>query len=227
MKKIFKSYIPFLWLQFLMIMNFVSAQTSDFKPINTTQIKSGDLIFVGAIDEGLSGAIKTATLQTSLYNYDHVGLIERSNDSIYVLHAAPTGGSQRESLTQFYQARKKDANEIVLYRLKNQYKKSIPDAIQQAKKMLGKPYNWEYILNEETYYCSDYVERAFRKDAIFEMIPMNFKNKSTGTFDQFWIDFYSQRNLAIPQDEPGTNPNQLSNSPKLKPVGLLKLNQTN
>ncbi len=72
---------------------------------------------------------------------------------------------------------------IVIYRLKNEYQSTIPHAIEKAKTMLGKPYNWLYLLNDDELYCSDFVERAFRDDnKVFELIPMNFKNKETGYY---------------------------------------------
>ncbi len=48
---------------------------------------------------------------------------------------------------------------------------------------------------------------------------MNFKNKETGIIDDFWIDFYRKKGKKVPQDEPGTNPNQLATSKKLIKVG--------
>jgi len=189
--------------------------------VKIKDIKNGDLIFVGAQTEELSGAISRVTQLSETKNYDHVGLIELTNDSIFVLHAAPFGGSQREEINHFYHSQTEKNNKIVVYRLKKKFQNSIPNAIITAKSMLGKDYNWEYILNDETLYCSDYIEKAFRKDSIFELIPMNFKNPKTGIIDKFWIDFYAKKNLAVPQDAPGTNPNQLAESNKLIEIGPL------
>jgi hypothetical protein len=110
---------------------------------------------------------------------------------------------------------------MVIYQLKHEYQNTIESAVTKAKTMLGKPYNQTYVLNEESYYCSDFVERAFRESAVFKHIPMNFKNPKTGKIDNFWIDFYKKQNLEVPQDKPGTNPNQLSDSEKLKRIGIL------
>ena len=192
-------------------------------PISYTHLRNGDLIFVGAENEGLSGAIKRSTSNYASYNFDHIGIIEKTNDSLFVLHAAPKDGSQREELRLFYKNQGKEENSIIIYRLKKDYQHSIPKAIETAKTMLGKPYNWKYILNEDEYYCSDFVERAFRKDSIFEHIPMNFKNLETGKIDNFWIELYEKMNTTVPQDLPGTNPNQLSSSPKLELHGSLEL----
>ncbi|WP_322970916.1 YiiX/YebB-like N1pC/P60 family cysteine hydrolase [Faecalibacter sp. LW9] len=225
MKKIFNSLPLIVTHLFLFFLTSCTIQKTSSPPhlISPSVLKNGDLIFVGALDEGLSGAIKRATILEGSYNYDHVGIVERTTNGIYVLHAAPKGGSQREELNQFYTLRKTEQNSIIVYRLKKNYTFAIPHAITQASTMLGKPYNWTYILNENEYYCSDFVERAFRKDQIFEHIPMNFKNKSSGEIDTYWIEFYTNLNQSVPQGYPGTNPNQLSQSSKLEMVGSLEL----
>lgn len=189
--------------------------------VSLNEVENGDLIFVGTTNDGLSGAINRVTQIKNHRNYDHVGIIEKSNDSIFVLHAAPKGGSQREEIHQFYKNQKNDTNSIVIFRLVSQYQFAIPKAILKAKKMLGKPYNWSYILNDNEYYCSDFVERAFRKDSIFNLIPMNFINPVTKKIDDFWVEYYKNRNLDVPQDQPGTNPNQLAESDKLIEFGPL------
>ena len=196
---------------------------SEKEIISLKNIKNGDLIFVGAQTEELSGAISRVTKISEKTNFDHVGLIEKTSDSIFVLHAAPMGGSQREEIHHFYTSQTEKKNKIVIYRLQKEYQATIPNAITKAKTMLGKPYNWLYILNDDELYCSDFVERAFRNDKVFKLIPMNFKNKETGIIDDFWIDFYKKKGKEVPQDEPGTNPNQLASSEKLTRFGELEL----
>ena len=224
MKKIFVLF-PIFLLLFTLTMNSCTQTKSITKKeiISLKNIQNGDLIFVGAQTEELSGAINRVTKINDETNFDHVGLIEKTADSIFVLHAAPMGGSQREEIHHFYTSQSEKKNKIVIYRLKNEYQSTISHATTKAKTMLGKPYNWLYILNDDELYCSDFIERAFRDDKVFELIPMNFKNKETGIIDNFWIDFYRKKGKEVPQDEAGTNPNQLATSDKLIKVGELKL----
>ena len=224
MKKIFVLF-PIFLLLFTLTMNSCTQTKSitEKEIISLKNIQNGDLIFVGAQTEELSGAINRVTKINDETNFDHVGLIEKTADSIFVLHAAPMGGSQREEIHHFYTSQSEKNNKIVIYRLQKEYQSTISHAIKKAKTMLGKPYNWLYILNDDELYCSDFVERAFRDDKVFELIPMNFKNKETGIIDNFWIDFYRKKGKEVPQDEPGTNPNQLATSDKLIKVGELNL----
>ncbi|MBF0596595.1 hypothetical protein IM532_03840 [Faecalibacter sp. WQ 117] len=194
------------------------------KVISITDLKNGDLIFIRSREENLSGAINRVTQISKQRNYDHVGLVEKNYDSIFILHSAPEGGSQRESIRTLYLSATQNKRYIDVYRLKNEFSYSIPDAIINAKLMVGKPYNWTYILNNESFYCSDFIERAFRGNSIFQHIPMNFTNINTGQFDSFWIEFYQKLNLEIPQNQPGTNPNQLAESEKIVQIGTLYIN---
>ena len=224
MKKIFVLFPIFLLLFTLTMNSCTKAKILKEKhSISLQNIQNGDLIFVGAQTEELSGAINRVTKINDETNFDHVGLIEKTDDSIFVLHAAPMGGSQREEIHHFYISQTEKNNKIVIYRLKNEYQYTIPHAIEKAKTMLGKPYNWLYILNDDELYCSDFIERAFRDDNVFELIPMNFKNKGTGIIDDFWIDFYRKKGKDVPQNEPGTNPNQLATSEKLVRIGEITL----
>lgn len=191
--------------------------------IDANKLQNGDLIFVEAKQANLSGAINRVTQKSETEKFDHIGLVEVSPEGIFVLHASPQLGSNRQTLEDFCLENESNGQKMVVYRLKSPYQKAINPAVEKAKTMLGKPYNWTYILNDSTYYCSDFVERAFRENAIFEHIPMNFKNPQTQQIDDFWIDFYKKLNVEVPQDQPGTNPNQLAGSEKLERKGVLDI----
>lgn len=194
------------------------------REIAFSSLQIGDLIFVEARQENLSGAINRVTQTSEHENFDHIGILEILDEGMFVLHASPKLGSVRQPFQEFYQSNLKNQQNMVVYRLRKEFGNAVPSAIGKAKTMLGKPYNSTYVLNEEQYYCSDLIERAFRSHGIFEHIPMNFKNPKTGEIDDFWKSFYKNFGIAVPQDEPGTNPNQLAASAKLKRLGKLNEN---
>ncbi len=185
-------------------------------------LKNGDLLFVTAKESGLSGAINNVTQKQQNASFDHIGIVEKNGEGIVVLHAAPKGGSQKQDLKGFIKDQSDDGQKVVVYRLKPQYRHAIPGAIAKANSLLGKPYNFNYILDENSYYCSDFVERAFRKDQIFKLEPMTFIDPKTGTTNSFWEEFYHRKNLKVPEGEPGCNPNGLAASDKLERVMELK-----
>ncbi|KAA8733347.1 hypothetical protein F4V57_08875 [Acinetobacter qingfengensis] len=185
------------------------------------ELQNGDLVFVTTNHQGISAAIDSATHQGQTLSFDHVGLVSTQGHQFSILHA-DEAGSRSENISIFLSRNQQRGKQVYVYRLKPEYQSSIAQAINTAKTMLGKPYNFSYILDDQRYYCSDFVERAFRKDQIFHLQPMNFKNLKTGKIDDYWIQLYARQGLDVPQDQPGTNPNDLSKSEKLQPIGRLK-----
>ncbi|MFN1216612.1 YiiX/YebB-like N1pC/P60 family cysteine hydrolase [Chryseobacterium kwangjuense] len=184
-------------------------------------LKNGDLLFVTAKETGLSGAINNVTQKEKEASFDHIGIVETKNNHWYVLHAAPKGGSQKQKLENFLKDQSDDGQKVIIYRLKPEYQKSVPAALKKAESMLGKSYNFNYILDENSYYCSDYIERAFRESSIFKLESMTFIDPETGKTNEFWTEFYKKKNLEVPEGQPGCNPNGLAASDKLERVGGL------
>ncbi|MDO4729102.1 MAG: YiiX/YebB-like N1pC/P60 family cysteine hydrolase [Bacteroidota bacterium] len=208
MKKIFVVYVLVYFL----------LGCSSTKTIKQNQLKQADLLFVVAKNQDISAAINRVTKQAEDDNFDHVVLVEHTSEGVYVLHASSKKGTIRESLQEFLVG--VQGQRVVVYRVRgfqdeNQQKK----VIDKAHSMLGLPYNFSYVLDDECLYCSDFIERCFREFAVFEHIPMNFKNPKTGQIDDFWKEFYEKYQIDVPQDKPGTNPNQLSRSEKLEKIG--------
>lgn len=201
---------------------FILILMSGCKNSVVSDLKNGDLLFVTAKETGLSGAINNVTQKQKTASFDHIGILEKDGNQFFVLHAAPKGGSQKQNLKDFLKDQANDGQRVVLYRLKTEYQNTIPTAIQKAESMLGKPYNFNYILDENAYYCSDFIERAFRKDHIFKLEPMTFIDPKTGETNEFWEQFYQKKNLKVPEGELGCNPNGLAASDKLERIKELK-----
>lgn len=181
-----------------------------------SDLKSGDLLFVTAKETGLSGAINNVTQKQKNASFDHIGILEKQGKSFFVLHAAPKGGSQKQSLQEFLKDQANDGQKVVVYRIKPEFQNTIPKAIEKANVMIGKPYNFNYILDENSYYCSDFIERSFRDDRIFKLEPMTFIDPKTGKTNTFWEEFYQKKNLKVPEGELGCNPNGLAASEKIE-----------
>lgn len=186
-------------------------------------IKNGDFIFIEAETKKLSGAISRVTKdEKSIISFDHIAMIETDGKNYFVLEATTGKGSHRENLKTYLKRHKKENRILHIYRLKKEYLPCLDDAILTAKTMLGKPYNYTYTPNENEYYCSDFIERAFRNCSIFDLQPMTFINPETGKTDEYWLQHYQQLNAKIPEGELGCNPNGMSKSDKIYKIGTLK-----
>ncbi|HEY3371026.1 MAG TPA: YiiX/YebB-like N1pC/P60 family cysteine hydrolase [Prolixibacteraceae bacterium] len=181
-------------------------------------LHSGDLLFRGANSEHISEAIDKVTQTSAETHFSHVGLVEVLDSGIFVLHASPEGGTCEVPINVFLHP-KDDSVTVVAYRLKDQWQAAIPEAIRKARQMLGKPYNFSYIMTDTAHYCSEFVYLAFAEDSVFELNPMTFKDPKTHDFFPTWVDYYKKMGIEIPEGILGCNPNGLAASNKLERLG--------
>jgi len=218
MKRIIKN--KFLLTNVLLCISLLIA--SGCTSFKNSGLNNGDLLFVTAKDSGLSGAINNVTQKEKNASFDHIGIVEKEGGNYFVLHASPEGGSNKQKLKGFIKDQKNEGQKIIVYRLKPEFQNTIPDAITKGNSMLGKPYNFNYILSEDSYYCSDFIERIFRKDHIFIIEPMTFIDPKTNKINAFWQNFYDKKHLKVPEGELGCNPNGLAASSKIERIKELK-----
>lgn len=183
-------------------------------------LQTGDLLFQQS-GSSLSDAIDKVTQTGAETHFSHVGLVETAGDGeVFVLHAAPRGGTCRVRLAEFMKA-EGDSLETVAYRLREPFAKAIPAALAVARQMLGKPYNFTYQLSDTAHYCSEFIYKAFASDSIFSLNPMTFKDPATGDFYPTWVDYYAKLGVEIPEGEPGCNPNGMAASDRLECLGVI------
>jgi hypothetical protein len=190
------------------------------------QLRTGDLLFCNSTSGELSKAIDQATQTGKATHFDHVGVVEIQDDTVWVLHAAPKKGVCRETIGQFLTSEKGKII-VTAYRLKDNYLKAIPAAMIKAHSLLGEPYKCSYILKDRGYYCSEYIYKIFSADSIFTLNPMTFKDPKTSQLLSGWVDHYQKLGIPIPEGEPGCNPNGMAGSEKIYIVGIVKFIRKN
>ena len=158
-------------------------------------LETGDLIFVSENTE------MGQAIQASTGNYSHVAIF--LDDSIY--HATVEGGVLAQSPEDFFEAEK-------AYDLYRYPKIDLKEVKKRAENLLGTPYNASFYPDGDGYYCSQFIAELL---PIFETIPMKFGDKEQ-EISPFWLDYYRGLGLAVPLDQPGTNPSQLAQSPQLQ-----------
>ena len=189
-------------------------------------IKTGDLLFVGipgdySLDESeMDGAISASTGTTSL-NLIHVAILEVGKDTTWIIDATIKHGVDRHPIdTMFKEFTLKDGSQptYIVKRLKDSRKAA--QYVENAKKFIGRPYDVWFSPDNEAMYCSELVRDSYRTpdgDYLFDAKPMNFKNAS-GEFPVYWQQLFALIGQEIPQDIPGTNPQDMSEAIVLKTV---------
>lgn len=158
-------------------------------------LESGDLIFVRDHTE------MGQAIQASTGNYSHMAIFLDGK----VYHATVEGGVLAQSSEDFFEAVKG----YDLYRYTEIDDKEVK---KRAETLLGAPYNASFYPNGDGFYCSQFIAELL---PIFETIPMKFGEDNQEISD-FWRDYYKELGLAVPLNQPGTNPSQLAQSPRLQ-----------
>ena len=157
-------------------------------------LENGDLIFVkDSSDIGKA-------IQESTGNYSHVAIFLDG----FIYHATTEGGVIVQSPEDFFEVEK-------VYDLYHYPKIDHKEVKKQAESLLGSPYNSSFYPDGDGYYCSQFIAELL---PIFETIPMKF-GSDTQEISDFWSEYYRELGLAVPLNQPGTNPSHLATSPLL------------
>ena len=158
-------------------------------------LENGDLIFVKD-DSNIGQAI-----QESTGHYSHVAIF--LDEKVY--HATVEGGVLAQSPEVFFEAGK-------VYDRYHYEQIDCAEVKKRAESLLGAPYNASFYPDGDGFYCSQFVAEIL---PIFETIPMKFGDEEE-EISPFWLNYYRALGLAVPLDQPGTNPSQLAQSPHLQ-----------
>jgi hypothetical protein len=174
------------------------------------------MLFVAKVDTDFESAIVGVTQTKNQVQFSHVGLINNTDSGIYIIEVIKNGVVYTP-IDNFFTENGKENS--FLARLLPIYESYIYDAVKFAYEQLGKEYDYAFDLENDKYYCSEWIYFAFatssQDPAFFELTPMTFKNFDTQDFLPFWIDYYKQLNVPIPEGKLGLNPNGMSLSNKL------------
>lgn len=181
-------------------------------------LKSGDFLFLIASNEGLGQAIHVVTKGDSVRNYSHQGLLQIDGIDTFVWHSAPGKGVVRESIRAFQTDDKGQLREMHVYRMPDTMSKQLPVIWKRARVLLGKPYNDTYIMEDDGFYCSEFVYALYSTYGIFELKPMTFTDEKTGQIPESWMTHYQKLGIQIPEGKQGCNPNGMAGSPYLTRV---------
>ena len=190
------------------------------------QLQKGDFLFQDLDSSPLCEAIELVTSGYKNANLSHVAIVVETKDSsnintkyeehIRVLEAIPN--KVKTTRLDSFLSRSLDKNKnpkVIVGRLKAEYNHIIKDAISYLQKKINEKYDEAFLINNGSYYCSELIYEAFKKDNIFELQPMNFLDPQTNQPLEIWKEYYSKIGIHIPQGDPGINPGSMSLSKKI------------
>ena len=189
-------------------------------------LKNGDLVFVGlpvgyiAETGSIDEAIASATAKDGALNLIHVAIAEVKADSVWIIDATIAHGVDRHPLDTFltdFTLPDGSYPEFIIKRVKGV---DADAAVEMAKTFCGRAYDIHFLPDNEDLYCSELVQKSYL-DAdgapVFESAPMNFKAPD-GTMPPYWEWLFGLLGMEVPQDLPGTNPQQMSEAACLADV---------
>ena len=196
-----------------------------FSACSHQAFRTGDLVFIGIPAEfnaetgSMDEAIVAATGRGSL-NIIHAAILEMATEGPMIIDATLKYGVDRHPLdtmlAQFNLGSEAQATYIVK-RLKKGFK---PEFIDAAKAFCGRGYDLYFLPDNEELYCTELIQRCYTAPdglSYFPSQPMNFKNKD-GEFPHYWHWLFGLLGMDIPQGLPGTNPQDMMDSPALVQV---------
>ena len=183
------------------------------------ELKEGDLLFQDLDSSPLCDAIELVTTGYNEANFSHIGLIVLVNDTLKVLEAIPPKVMLTNLDDFLNRSFDKDGNpKVIVGRLKDKYLHSVEEAVSYSKSKLNIEYDEVFLMNNNSYYCSELIYEAFLNDSIFELQPMTFLHPISNDTLQTWKDYYKEIEVEIPQNKMGINPGIMSLSNKIKMV---------
>ena len=197
------------------------------------QLQKGDFLFQDLDSSPLCDAIELVTPGYKGANFSHIGMVVELGDPycinpdynyidhVRILEAFPT--RVRTIRIDSFLNRFLDNNgnpKVIVGRLKSQYRYAIQNAISFSKSKIGMNYDDVFIINNNSYYCSELIYEAFAKDSIFQLQTMTFLHPDNGDTLQTWIDYYLGLEVEIPHNKLGVNPGVMSLSDKIEIVHI-------
>jgi len=185
------------------------------------ELQAGDLLFQDLEGSSLSDAIEEVTAEEKAMSFSHVGIaIQMDDKGLMILEAI--GDRVQVNELDLFLTRSLNTDrmpKVLVARLKDQHKYRIKEALTYGEKLIGMPYDHMYLMSDSSYYCSELIYEMFKHSGdgseLFSLNPMTFKDAKTGTFHPVWIEYYKKLGVAIPEGQPGCNPNGMSESKEI------------
>ena len=170
----------------------------------------GDLVFRVNGETAFGGAVGSVVRGWGDLPVYHVGIYEGAG----MVWEAGQAGVRRCPLAGW-------TGKLLAGRLDPAVQNRVPDlagrVLAWVRLQEGLPYNDTFLATKKAFYCSELVVDAFRASGlpVFKETPLSFRDPSTGLLVDYWVRYYADRGLEIPEGQAGSHPAHLSLSPEL------------
>lgn len=190
----------------------------DYGAVDRSTLKAGDILFQDLDCGDACDAIEKVTVGFNGLDFSHCGIVAEVDGSLQVVEAY--GSVHATSIDSFFN-RSKDKHgnaKVIAGRIKDSTLATQAAII--STNYIGKPYDKEFKLNDDKYYCSELVYECYKaannNQAYFPLNKMTFKEPDSTAFIPFWINYYEDLGVPIPEGELGINPGAISRSKQLE-----------
>ena len=195
--------------------NYIDFFLKEYNPVE------GDIIFQDLDSSPLCSAIEEVTPGIFNQNFSHVGLIIRIENKFKIIESF-SNGVKIIDIRDFLIRSITDSGvpKITIARIHKEFQKKHPNliskAIKKSKDFLDTPYDEKFLLNNNSFYCSEFIYEIFSQDFdFFNLNKMTFKNKD-GIYLKIWVDYFKQLKMKIPEQKKGINPGIMTLNKNLK-----------
>ncbi|MBQ4376317.1 MAG: hypothetical protein II793_01310 [Bacteroidales bacterium] len=205
--------------------------TADTTTAQTTDMpcQTGDLLFVSLpLSYGLGLSADSVDIVMSQIDAPtqciHVAIIERQEDSIFIIDATAKRGVARYPLADFladFTLPNGGLPILQLMRLKDN--SEAEHFIANAKQYIGQPYDTDFTLGNNAQYCSELVRNSFvttAGDTLFPTLPIDF-TEGRETLSRYWGELFALLKCTNPQGNIGLMPHDIMHDTLLQAIGTL------
>lgn len=184
----------------------------------TFELREGDLLFQDSDCGAFCEAIEAVTEGIDGYEFSHVGLVMQDDDGTLRIMEAVTKGVILTPLDSFLNRSfdVKGQPKVVVGRLKKEFQNFVPGAIDFIHSKMKATYDFNFNIENDSFYCSELIHLAFQAanygEPIFDTPPMTFKQPETDSTFAIWVDYFKDLGEPIPEGKIGLNPGSMSRS---------------
>jgi len=184
----------------------------------TEKLQEGDILFQDLDCGPFCDAIEKVTEGVDGRDFSHCGLLVKDAAGQWAVLEAVSAGVVMTPLPKFLE--RENRAEMVVGRLRQKQQGLLPKALAHGKKLLGKPYDQVFDMENDAYYCSEMIYEVFKQanegQPIFELYPMTYIDPGTGKLFPAWEEYFEELGVEVPEGKPGLNPGSLSRSEHLE-----------